>query len=316
MKLNMVRNLIFSYVTSQELVREATGWKYEEKDIKGVFEDARVFETYESRKRYNLKFGHSLHQGVQLMLHMLNGLDYDTLVNKEKQMANRHDQLRKNHLPLYLSRDEKLKIARKGQWQRYDAALALTGMVLDETARKEFVKLMFNRDYNGNEYRPDLRYFPMLEAFSEFDDQLLNSGLFPNSHRTYYYDKAPTLEIMSWVKRMEIELPHGLFETVKKFQDQESAIPNTKKAKANESQAACDDKMKLNVRERESLLLLVNAMAKAKFGFLPDESFGPAIQKIDSAIRDTTASLSDKTIRRYLKESEEALRVHLERKNQ
>ncbi len=319
MKLKHVRNLIFSYVESENLVREATGWRYEERDKKDVYTDAKLFLTESSRASYRLKFSHSLHRGVHLTLHMLNGLDIDTLVGKEKQLVQRHSLLDKNQLPLYLSRAETMKLGRNAKWKRYQAALALLGIVLDESAEREFTSLMYGSGTFSVRLRPDLRSFPLLEAFAELDSQLVNSGLFPNSHETYYYDKASSLEILNWAQRMQIEVPSLLEGTVKKLQlpDNETPLNDVDDVNINEDEKPTTKQTEgksLNKRERESLLLIVNAMAKAKFFFKPEESFGPTVDKIDLAIQDTQASLSKKTIRKFLKLSEDALTEHLDRK--
>lgn len=313
MRLQAIRKLTFAYVRNPKLVSRATSWRFSEIEDEKVASPVR-----KSQSQYSVRFNERDLEGVEAMIALLNSLDDESLKTRLAEIEDQKAEQGKlwvDPLPISLSLPDLDVWAKNASWARYEAAFLANGFSIVDRCREKITDLLFPPQ--AYEVRFTLEYFPLFEAVLKLDNQLLSSSLFPKSHRMYFYDKSSALDIVNWFEKMEINLPNGLAGKVRYFQsDEKPQIVPIRPDQATEADPGGEGvrKQEINPKERESLLLLINGMAKAKFGFKPGGSLGPAIEKIDFAVRDTKASSSPKTIRKYLNKSEQALQNHLDRK--
>lgn len=279
-----IKNLLFSYVPDAKLIKEAIGW-----DLADRFSEEPVTARFLSKKatqQRTLKYSEEQHRIVELIFLMLGSLSDETLDGRAKSISDINHTYKMGEFPTNLDTQEVEILAKNAQWMRYDACLLSLGFVLCPSSRSVF----FDCVYSKGNIKSELLSLPLFKEFFILDRQLANSGVFKVEKGYGYTSKAPSPSITKWLRKMELPMPEGLQSRVDHFFG-----PEINKTSALGM---------INPKERSSMLILINAMAKAKFRFKPNESLGPPKAAIDLAVRDLGLTISDRTIGEYLKASE------------
>jgi len=279
-----IRNLLFSYVPNPRLVKEAIGW-----DINDRFSDEEVtarFPNKDTKHRRTLKYSDEDHRIVQLIFIMIASLSDATIDARVKKISDLNHKFGAGEFPINLDNLEVDILAKNARWMRYEVSLLAHGFVLGPSSRRAFYNCVIGR----KNVKSELLKLPVFESYFILDKQLANSGIFEVKGHANPQNKALSTDISRWLNKMEIPMPDGLENRVKHFFGPEN------EKDLNNSHT--------NPKERSSMLILINAMARAKFKFKPNESLGPSKAAIDLAIKDVGLSLSERTIGEYLKDSE------------
>ncbi|PHS24401.1 MAG: hypothetical protein COA85_08425 [Robiginitomaculum sp.] len=224
-----------------------------------------------------------------LTIHLLTVLDVDSLSNKLKNFVMNPDFLY-GLKPSYLSMENLDLWAKNRLWKRYEAALLSLGFIIDADNNEDFENLLLE-NLKPTREKVSYEYFPLFRVFQERDKLLTNSDLFADNYDFHAQHKAPAISIINWFEKMEIDLPNSLADRVKYFQSQPSVVES-------------ESPETLSKKERTSLLTLIYAMGKKPpFSYDPDDSRNGAISRIQSAITEAGLRMSNKTIRKYLREA-------------
>lgn len=291
MSSQVIHKLLFNLVKSERLIYDSVHWRLSDIERPELIE--LPTQLIPDRKRPNSGgFSNPDRNAVLLTIRLLVALDVDSLCNKLEQF-NKDPGFIYGFKPSYLSVENQNLWAKNTLWKRYEAALLSLGFFIDDSCQRLFEKTLFKEPMRGyDDITSD--YFPLFKAFRKQDKLLVNSGLFKNTADYYYSDKASALEIVHWFERMEIALPDRFAERVKKYQVNERSEPITHSS----------DMEKIGKKERSSMLALIHGMGSKKpYSYDPNDSQNGAINRIESALIDADVSLSDKTIRKYLREA-------------
>lgn len=297
MRLSRIKNLTFAFVASPKLVFHATGWK-RGKSAEGSAD------TSQPRRNYNARYGETdltpELDCVDLVVSILNALDDESLALKEQALASverTQFPTGKRHIPVILSQTNIDECARPKEWPRYALTLQSLGFVLNERCEKQIRSTIYER-LKYSTFTDNISQFPLLEAFFDRDRILINSGLFKGQHVSFFRDRIEAVQGLRYLDRLRLGLPNGLLDTAEEFH----GLP----AKSAQKEDAGSEPKSLNPKERTSMLLLINAMASAKFKYAQGESLGSPKQAIENAILDAGLEMSQRTIGEYLKKAQAA----------
>lgn len=295
MRLLRIKNLTFALVTSPKLIFYATGWKRGESTEGSA-------DTSEPRRNYRARYGETdltpEIDCVDLVISILNALDDESLALKEQAMASiKEPQLftGKRHIPVILSQTNIDECARPRDWPRYALTLQSLGFVLNERCEKQIRSTIYER-IRYDTFTDNISQFPLLEAFFDRDRILIDSGLFKSQHISFFNDRIEAVRGLRHLDRLRLELPAGLLDTAEEFHGGGDRLV--------EGEEAGSEPKPLNPKERTSMLLLINAMASAKFKYVKGESLGAPKQAIENAILDAGLDMSQRTIGEYLKKAQ------------
>lgn len=294
MATHIIHELLFNLVSPNNLIFEATCWRHDDKEKERLIDQPRR-KSLSGRYNNNEKFKKADHVAVDLVLRLIDALEVPNAIAKNTECK---EARKTNHITSFVPKtlmSHWMDLwAKNSQWKRYEAALISTGFIINEGSRDLFEKVMFkNKRYVDGEFTPD--HFPLFQKFQDNYRLLTNSGLFQSTYEGDYRQKASSLEIVKWFESMEIDLPKGLAERVKKYQSKNAL---------NSLPQPDEPDTPLSAKERSSMLTLIHAMAGGKFQYREGESLGAPKKKIYLAIQNAGLSMNERTIGDYLKKAQ------------
>ncbi len=206
--------------------------------------------------------------------------------------------------PANLDQDDMIYWARKPRWSRAECNLLSIGLKPANPAPIDFDNIY---KFDSSAVPPIAEYFERHDLFNdavmvgnvELDDDIYKNDFPP------FYDVYP-LSFLLWAQKMEFSLPDGLFEMVSRIQGDESL----------DSPYSDEPEIEINPKERSSYLTLIHSMGNARqFRYDPQDSRNGAVVRIGNAIADAGLNMSDKTIKKYMKEAAEEAERLKDKKN-
>lgn len=284
------QKLLFLLIENQKLIYHATQWELREfKRVETLGPAQRLFTRQDGFSSTDLR-------AVDAHLGLLNELDDESIEMKFVEASSRFSEsgpLTKRSVPCGISDADLKDRLKKPKMGRMEATLLSLGFLEPKDGRSDFEEFIYD-DRMNNRLSIDLQQFPLSLAFIEREEALSRSDLFKISHWKFRGDEADTLEIFEWFKRMDFDLPDRLLALAKKYHSRKTEGEHT---------ASDTEERELNPKERSSLLQLIHAIAAQKpYLYDPENVNNGAINRIQNTIQDAGLRMSDKTIRKYLRE--------------
>ncbi|MBL4616922.1 MAG: hypothetical protein JKY46_04445 [Robiginitomaculum sp.] len=280
MKYFYIRKLLFSLVTEPELVEHATGWKLQECNTQkglSVLDFSDSMERVEELDWYEL----ADHRVVHFIYGLLDVLDVKTLSQKAEEVKFDSDGICKpfttNNIPNFIADESTIYWARKPSWSIDEATLLSMGFIDSDEIFMSVTSIEKYLAYNHS-------YYPILKEF------FARKSLFQSAIESGHIGKLNnSIEYLEWLEKIKMSYPCGLKDSIYEYRGGKSEQPVNRD---------------LNPKECSSLLALIHAMATNKpYSYDPNDSQNGAIKRIKNAVLDAGLSLSDKTIRKYLREA-------------
>ncbi|MDQ7069288.1 MAG: hypothetical protein Q9M48_00800 [Rhodobacterales bacterium] len=177
-----------------------------------------------------------------------------------------------------LDYDDYVFWARKSQWTATESAMLSVGLIPSESIHEEFNELE----------NSDTGSCSLLREFTERVQLYLSAVQVGNIDK-----RGNALEIVDWFEKLELPMPEGLANAVRKFQGPPIAT--------NDGSGTVE----LGSSEKGTLLKLVAAMSVENYGFDPSKNRNEATGHIRSDLEIVGLSLDSKTILRWLREASE-----------
>ena len=271
MRRKLIANLLFKYFSNNHhLVSEMTGWKLSDLDKeeglpwpdfrKAVADNFNFYADYET-------------SSVECVYSALNNLSVKSL--KGKLSLDKGEECFSNTM-FELDYDDYVFWARKSNWTATEVAMLSVGLRPSDQIHEQFNKM-------------DVKYSNTCKLLQEF---LERTELYFSAVRAdILSEQGGSLEIVVWLEKLELSMPSGLADAVRKYQSPQhsSKVPS--------------DKSEISGSEKRTLLKLIAAMSVENYGFIPSKERNDATGNIRSDLEIVGLSLDNKTILHWLREA-------------
>ncbi|WP_026942732.1 hypothetical protein [Hellea balneolensis] len=289
MRNQYIRKILYQLVNEPTLIILATSWDIEEIDDPSTATDP-IFLSEDDLWDDNVdSMEPADHIATELAYDFLNALSTESLQQKcleideisdvEWELASVHE------IPIALDRKDLKYWGKKFKWSPFESVILSMGFCPQPGLVSRLKNLYEHTAFSRS-------WYPFFLEFSDRYILLDATGVF---------EKNPTpLELIKWMKKLELIIPQKLESCVAYFQgsqsDKTASSPTTTAAPVERSS---ETESIINPKKLSSLLTLIHAMGSNKpYRYDQSDMKNGAIKRIETAIVDSGLDLSERTIKK------------------